>query len=69
MCSIPDNEGMIVVGQAGGYVDLIIDSKEAGKFINDSYIHIRRAGYINKIVLTNAGDEIIMACEKGIFIS
>ena len=37
--------------------------------MNFSYIQVKKAGYINKVVLSRSGREIIMACEKGIFIS
>lgn len=78
MCSVSDTENRIVVGLAGGYVDLIhevaLTEQQEGdegrktKFVNESVTLNRDAGYINKVVLSNSGDEIIMACEKGIYI-
>ena len=30
---------------------------------------LEKAGYINKIIMSDSGDEIVMACERGIFIA
>ena len=55
-----------MVGQAGGYVDIIAEKNN--KFVHESYRLNKDAGYINKMVLSSSGKEIIMACEKGIYI-
>ena len=68
MCSISNEEDMIAVGQAGGYVDIIVQPERGNKYKNSSYIHVIEAGYINKVIMSSK-NEIIMACEKGGFIS
>ena len=30
---------------------------------------LEKAGYINKIIMSDSGDEIVMACERGIYIA
>ena len=65
LCSLSDTENKIAVGQAGGYVDIITENL---RFVHESYSLNKDAGYINKMVLSSSGKEIIMACEKGIYI-
>ena len=38
------------------------------KFMHESYSLNKNAGYINKMIMGSSGKEIIMACEKGIYI-
>ena len=74
LCSISDTEDRIVAGLAGGYADVITRVYNEGhegrpsSFVNESVTLIKEAGYINKVVLSERGDEIILACEKGLYI-
>ena len=43
-------------------------NKPTTKYINESYIRIKEAGYINKVIATKNKKEIVIASEKGIFI-
>ena len=55
----------MAIGQAGGILDLIVDFS----LKKSSSINIEKAGYINKIIMCGDGKEIVMACERGIFIA
>ena len=47
---------------------LVGENKPTTKYIVQSYIRIKEAGYINKVIVTKSKKEIVIASEKGIFI-
>ena len=52
------------------YQDQLTGSKKPSrKFNNDSYIRIKEAGYINKVILCLNKKDLFIASEKGVFIS
>ena len=55
----------MAIGQAGGLLDLIVDFS----LKKNSSLTLDKAGYINKIIMCDNGNEIVMACERGLFIA
>ena len=73
ICSLTSDGKTVAIGQAGGFVDLVVDFE----FKKDDGIVMKEAGYINKIIKCSYDEknntaeafEIVMACERGIFLA